>query len=144
MNQPTESTNGNVGNKNTTTTNEDNNNNVNKDNQGGPSSSSATAAGASGTGAAMTQQQLDDESAEAKKKRGGPKRRKVTHGKKLNFLVYYHLLELTPLHLVICLFDDRSHEKRGWFASNVFLFCTGKWGLWGRAGAEVEEGSFDE
>ncbi|KAG0072857.1 hypothetical protein BGZ89_002444 [Linnemannia elongata] len=76
MNQPTESTNGNGGNKNITTTNEDSNNNVNKDNQGGSSSSSATAAGA---GAAMTQQQLDDESAEAKKKRGGPKRRKVTH-----------------------------------------------------------------
>lgn len=76
MNQPTESTNGNGGNKNATTTNEDSNNNVNKDNQGGSSSSSATAAGA---GAAMTQQQLDDESAEAKKKRGGPKRRKVTH-----------------------------------------------------------------
>ncbi|KAF9287411.1 hypothetical protein BGZ88_008623 [Linnemannia elongata] len=76
MNQPTESTNGNGGNKNATTTNEISNNNVDKDNQGGSSSSSATAAGA---GAAMTQQQLDDESAEAKKKRGGPKRRKVTH-----------------------------------------------------------------
>lgn len=128
MNQPTESTNGNGGNKNATTTNEDSNNNVNKDNQGGSSSSSATAAGA---GAAMTQQQLDDESAEAKKKRGGPKRRKVTHGKKLHFLIYYHSLDLNPPHLVICLFDDRSHGKGCWFESNLFLFCTGKLGIVG-------------
>ncbi|KAF9120860.1 hypothetical protein BGW39_011034 [Mortierella sp. 14UC] len=75
MNQPTDATNGNGGNKATAGNGDDNSNNK-QDSQGGPSSSSSATAAAGG---AMTQQQLDDESAEAKKKRGGPKRRKVTH-----------------------------------------------------------------